>query len=49
MKGYIISNVNKDLEVYVLILPCISNIIEGFKIKISNNIKIYNKIVSINI
>lgn len=44
-----ISRVNKDLELYVLILPCKSNIIEGFIRKINNIIKIYNNIVKNNI
>ena len=43
------SNVNKDLELYVLILPCKSNIIEGLMMKINNIIKIYNNIVNNNI
>ena len=47
--GYIISNVNSDLELYVLILPYISNIIEGLIININNIIKIYNNIVNNNI
>ena len=49
IKGYIISNVNNDLELYVLILPYISNMIEGLIININNIIKIYNNIVNNNI
>jgi len=39
-----ISNVNSECVVYVLIVPCKSNIIEGLNKKINNKTKMYNNI-----